>query len=67
FNEFVLRLRKPVMDLFRRLGHAFEPGIRLNRWYPELADCLLVAVTELNRKQNIDNYAMRLQDWLASG
>jgi len=67
FNEFVLRLRKPVMDLFRRLGHAFEPGIRLNRWYPELADCLLVAVTELNRKQDIDNYAMRLQDWLASG
>ncbi len=65
YNEFVLRLRKPVMDLFRRLGHAFEPGIRLNRWYPELADCLLVAVTEVNRRENIDNYAMRLQHWLA--
>jgi glycine dehydrogenase subunit 1 len=64
FNEFVLRLRKPVMDLFRRLGHSFEPGIRLNRWYPELSDCLLVAVTEVNSKQDIDNYAMRLQDWL---
>lgn len=65
FNEFVLRLRKPVMDLFRRLGHAFEPGIRLNRWYPELADCILVAVTEINRKRDIDNYALRLRDWLS--
>jgi len=65
FNEFVLRLRKPVMDLFRRYGHAFEPGIRLDRWYPELSDCLLVAVTEVNRKRDIDRYAARLQDWLA--
>jgi len=64
FNEFVLRLRKPVMDLFRALGHAFEPGIRLNRWYKELSDCILVAVTEVNRRQDIDNYALRLRDWL---
>ncbi len=65
FNEFVLRLDKPVMDLFRTLGHAFEPGIRLNRWYDELSDCLLVAVTEVNRKRDIDNYALRLGDWLS--
>lgn len=66
FNEFVLRLRRPVMDLFREFGYAFEPGIRLNRWYPELADCILVAVTEVNRKRNIDNYALRLRDWLSA-
>jgi glycine dehydrogenase subunit 1 len=65
FHEFVLRLKKPVMDLFRRFGHAFEPGIRLNRWYQELDDCLLVAVTEVNRKQDIDRYAQRLGEWLA--
>lgn len=64
FNEFVLRLDKPVMDLFRQLGHSLEPGIRLNRWYPELADCLLVAVTELNRATDIDRYALRLREWL---
>ncbi len=64
FNEFVLRLRKPVMDLFRSLGHSFEPGIRLNRWYNELSDCILVAVTELNSKHDIDRYALRLQEWL---
>ena len=65
FNEFVLRLSKPVMDLFRRLGHSFEPGIRLDRWYPELSDCILVAVTELNSRRDIDQYALRLRDWLA--
>jgi glycine dehydrogenase subunit 1 len=65
FNEFVLRLEKPVIDLFRRLGNSFEPGIRLNRWYDELSDCILVAVTEQNRKVDIDNYVLRLRDWLA--
>ncbi len=65
FNEFVLRLKKPTMDFFRSQGHAFEPGIRLDRWYPELSDCLLVAVTECNRRQDIDQYALRLQKWLA--
>ncbi len=65
FNEFVLRLNKPVLDLFRRLGQTFEPGIRLDRWYPELSDCLLVAVTELNSRRDIDLYALRLREWLA--
>ena len=66
FNEFVLRVAKPVEHLFRFMGHSFEPGIRLNRWYDGLADCLLVAVTEVNTKQNIDDYARRLRDWLCN-
>lgn len=64
FHEFVLRLEKPVMDLFRCFGHSFEPGIRLDRWYPELGDSILVAVTEVNRARDIDAYALRLRDWL---
>ena len=66
FNEFVLRLPRPVADLFHVMGHSFEPGIRLNRWYEELADCLLVSVTEMNTKEDIDNYARRLEDWLCN-
>jgi len=66
FNEFVLRLGKPVEDLFRAMGHSFEPGIRLDRWYDGLSDCLLVAVTEMNSKQHIDEYARRLRDWLCN-
>ncbi len=64
FNEFVLRISRPVEDLFAAMGRSCEPGIRLNRWYPELEDCILVAVTELNTKNDIDAYARRLRDWL---
>ncbi|MHC5054423.1 MAG: aminomethyl-transferring glycine dehydrogenase subunit GcvPA [Planctomycetota bacterium] len=66
FNEFVLRLGRPVEGLFRAMGHSFELGIRLNRWYGELSDCLLVAVTEVNSKLHIDEYARRLRDWLCN-
>ncbi len=66
FNEFVLKLDKDVMDFFRACGHRFEPGIRLNRWYPELNDCLIVAVTECNHRHDIDNYAQNLRAWLAN-
>ena len=48
------------------MGHSFEPGIRLNRWYDELSDCLLVTVTEMNTRKDIDNYARRLEDWLCN-
>ncbi len=66
YNEFVIRFKKPVMDLFRRMGQSFEPGIRLDRWYDELSDCLLVAVTELNSRRDIDLYALRIREWLAN-
>ncbi|GHS97360.1 putative glycine dehydrogenase (decarboxylating) subunit 1 [Planctomycetales bacterium] len=66
FNEFVLRLDRPVMDLFRAFGHQFEPGIRLGRWYPQLAQCLLISVTELNRRSDIDLYAARLREFMAA-
>ncbi|MHC4874635.1 MAG: aminomethyl-transferring glycine dehydrogenase subunit GcvPA [Planctomycetota bacterium] len=60
YNEFVLRISRPVEDLFDAMGHSCEPGIRLNRWYPDLADCILVAVTELNTKNDIGGYAINI-------
>ena len=35
----------------------FFAGIPLGKWYPELADCFLVAVTEKRTKQEIDGLA----------
>ena len=32
-------------------------GVPLGRWYPELADCLLVAVTEQRTREEIDRLA----------
>ncbi len=33
------------------------PGVPLARWYPQLADCMLIAVTEKRTKQDIDRLA----------
>ena len=36
------------------LAQGIFAGVPLGRWYPELADCLLVAVTEKRTKPDID-------------
>ena len=56
FKEFAVRLRHTSID--KRLAEAQQQGILagvpLGRWYPDLADCLLVAVTEKRTKDQID-------------
>ncbi|MBX3426750.1 MAG: aminomethyl-transferring glycine dehydrogenase subunit GcvPA [Pirellulales bacterium] len=59
FKEFVIRdAENNVAGL---LQHAREQGILaglpLGRWYPELDDCLLVAVTEKRTKAEMDQLA----------
>jgi glycine dehydrogenase subunit 1 len=53
FNEFVVRAR----DLARLQGRCsvekILPGIPLAQWYPDLSDCLLVCVTEMNEREEI--------------
>jgi glycine dehydrogenase subunit 1 len=59
FKEFVIRdTRGQVAQL---LAHAEQSGILagvpLGRWYPELADCFLVAVTEKRTGSEIERLA----------
>ncbi len=35
-------------------------GVPLGRWYPQLSDCMLVAVTEKRTKDEIDRLAAAL-------
>jgi glycine dehydrogenase subunit 1 len=54
FNEFVVRVGNSE-ELFRRCAAArIVPGVFLGQWYPELRDCLLVCVTEMNEREEID-------------
>jgi glycine dehydrogenase subunit 1 len=54
FNEFVLRARDQD-GLFKRCaGARIVPGVALCPWYPELDDCLLVCVTEMNEMEEIE-------------
>jgi glycine dehydrogenase subunit 1 len=55
FKEFVIRSEKPVeavLDQVGRLG--YHGGIALARWFPELADSILIAVTEKRTAAEIE-------------
>ena len=56
FNEFVVRSKKRTPAQVNRalLGKKIIGGMELGRFYPELADCLLLCVTEENSREEID-------------
>ena len=54
FNEFVLRC-PDTKNLFDRCAAAkIVPGIMLEPLYPELKNCFLVCVTEMNEREEVD-------------
>ena len=59
FKEFVVRLKgRSVAKLIEKAQHKhIFAGVPLGRWYPQLDDCLLVAVTEKRTKEEIDRLA----------
>ena len=59
FKEFVVRAADGRVDprLQATLKQGILAGVPLARWYPELADCFLVAVTEKRTKAQIDRLA----------
>ena len=62
FKEFVVRVKGGSVDALieKALAAKIFAGIPLGRWYPQLSDCLLVAVTEKRTKAEIDRLAMAL-------
>ena len=55
FKEFVVRSQKDPVKVLAEVGLVgYHGGIALGRWYPELADCILIAVTEKRTKAEID-------------
>jgi glycine dehydrogenase subunit 1 len=58
FKEFVVRSQKDPVKVLEEVGLVgYHGGIALGRWYPELADCILIAVTEKRTKAEIDGLA----------
>jgi glycine dehydrogenase subunit 1 len=57
FKEFVIRdAENDVPGLLKTaLDAGYLAGLPLGRWYPELSDCLLIAVTERRTKAEIDD------------
>lgn len=58
FNEFVVRTKTPPAEVLASLrSQKIVGGIELGRFYPDLKDCLLIAVTEVLRREDIDKLA----------
>jgi glycine dehydrogenase subunit 1 len=63
FNEFVLRVPGPasgVLDALRE--HQIIGGLDLGRFYPELADCILMTATELTTPAQIAHVTTALRE-----
>jgi glycine dehydrogenase subunit 1 len=57
-REFAVRLDAPVERVLARCREqGVNPGYPLGREYPELGDCLLVAITEQRTRSEIDRLA----------
>ena len=62
FNEFVLRASNLKRILQRCMAARIVPGVPLGQWYPELKDCLLVCVTEMNEREEIEHLVRTIGD-----
>ncbi|WP_339063501.1 aminomethyl-transferring glycine dehydrogenase subunit GcvPA [Tepidibacillus marianensis] len=65
FNEFVLKLTKPVSEINQGLlQQGILGGYDLSVAYPDLENAMLIAVTEMNTKEQIDELAAKLEGLL---
>ena len=62
FNEFVLQIEREPEEVLEKLKkEKILGGVPLGKFYPELRHHLLVTVTEMNRKEDIDRWANVLE------
>ena len=68
FKEFVVRdpQSRPNELVAELLSAGYLAGVPLGRWYPELDDCLLVAVTERRTRAEIDGLALAINSLFVS-
>lgn len=63
FHEFVVRCPRPAGEVVDALlAQEIVAGFPVGRWYPELADSLLVCVTEWHSRADIDRLVAALKD-----
>jgi glycine dehydrogenase subunit 1 len=66
FKEFTLEAPQPVRTLLSRLlARGYHAGLPLGQWYPALASCLSIAVTEKRTLSEIDGLVAAYEAELA--
>ncbi len=65
FNEFVIRLSKPVESVQKQLlERGFLFGLNLGTYYSEFSDAVLLTVTEMRTKEELDALIENVQEVL---
>ena len=68
YNEFTVRTPRPATDVLLELADKkILGGIALDQFWPDMKNDFLVAVTELNTREQMDQYADALSDILPKG
>jgi glycine dehydrogenase subunit 1 len=63
FNEFIIKFSAPVRDINRKLYEkGMIGGYDLGQVYPEYQNHMLIAVTEIRTKEEIDTFVKELGD-----
>ena len=63
FNEFILEFENPWADIDTFLQEkGIIGGLSVEESYPELANCVLVCVTESHKKEDIDRFIGHLEE-----
>jgi glycine dehydrogenase subunit 1 len=67
-NEFAVTVDGDLDNLCHELKErGILAGLRLSTFLPDMKNQLLIAVTEMNHKADLDRYVTQLQDILSSG
>jgi glycine dehydrogenase subunit 1 len=61
FNEFVVQVPEAETRWKRAAERGILAGVPLAPWYPELGNCLLVAVTEMHAPEDVERLAVALE------
>jgi glycine dehydrogenase subunit 1 len=63
FNEFTLEFEKPWADIEGLLlEKGVIGGLPITKAYPELANCVVICVTESHKKEDIDRFVGHLEE-----
>ena len=63
FNEFVVRVPGAANDVLSKMkASGVLGGVALGRWFPDLADCILVCTTEVHDASDHDAYVAALME-----
>ena len=63
FNEIVVNVHQPAREVLAKLQErGILGGVDLGRFYPEYADCILMAATELTSSADIESLCSALQE-----